>query len=351
MSVTLETNRGDVLARFNESVRDFCNQALLSFSPEGVHLYGKDSAGIVNVQYNLPADKIRSEKQGNYQCNGQCIEVCIDTKMVAKCVSSVSCGDLVSFSVDPEENPDFLTIRCQNPVNGKCSNWTVITPTMFDDPVMKNSIEACGYNVELVMSSLLFHDMMRDLSKSDADSVRVYCDGSRLVLEAKGTHIKSSFEVKKGSEIAHFEYKGKESDKWPVIECFSMMNLERVAKAKNVGPQISIFLKGNFPIAFAYKADIGVLSYIISPRDDDDWMENPQLKAMPSAVEEIKGLSSRSRPTFSKKRGGGPASTIKIEAEEEEVEDEDIVSTDDDQDDEEDEACAKKMPPVKRFKK
>lgn len=301
-SASIETNRGDVLSGFHEACRDFSREARLVFAPEGVHLYGRDSAKIVLVQYSLPAVAIRASGQGKYKCGAECVEVGIDTKIVANCLSSVACGDLVGLSVDMEEEPDRLVIRCQNPISGKRSCYKVVIPVIPDDPIARNPVESCGYNSELVMGSLLFHDMIRDLTKSDSPSVRVCCDGKRLVLFANGRNIKAAFEVRVGTDSSRFVYNAKKEDRWPVCECFSINFLQKVAKAKGVAQNISIYLQPNFPIAFSYKTDIGSLSFMITPRDDEEWTENPEARTMPSTSDDISGIVPRQRSNGSKKR-------------------------------------------------
>ena len=301
-TASIETNRGDVLSGFHESVRDFSRESRLVFTPEGVNLYGRDSAKIVLVQYSLPAALIRASGQGKYHCNSECIEVGIDTKIVANCLGSVSCGDLVGMSVDMDEEPDRLVIRCQNPISGKRSCYKVIIPEIPDDPITKNPVEACGYNSELVMSSLLFHDMMRDLTKSDSQSVRVCCDGKRLVLFANGRHIKSAFEVRVGHDSSHFVYAPKKGDRWPVCESFSLSFMQKIAKAKGIAADISIYLQPNFPIAFTYRSPIGTISFMITPRDDEEWTENPSTRVMPAASDDIHDIVPRQRSNGSKKR-------------------------------------------------
>jgi proliferating cell nuclear antigen PCNA len=301
-SALIETNRGDVLSGFHEAVRDFSREARLVFTPSGVRLYGRDSAKVVLVQYFLPADEICASGQGKYKCDVECIEVGIDTKIVANCLSSVACGDLVGLSVNMDEEPDRLIIRCQNPISGKRSRYDVIIPEILDDPIDRNPIESCGYNSEITMSSLLFHDMIRDLTKSDSPSVRVCCDGKRLVMFANGRHIKAVFEVKVGTDSSRFTYNPKKEDRWPVCECFSINFLQKVSKAKGVAQNISIFLQPNFPIAFAYKTDIGSLSFMITPRDDEEWTENPESRIMPDTSDDISGIVPRQRSNGSKKR-------------------------------------------------
>jgi hypothetical protein len=303
-TASIETNRGDVLSGFHEACRDFSREARLVFTPEGVHLYGRDSAKVVLVQYSLPAPAICASGQGKYRCNTECIEVGIDTKIVANCLSSVACGDLVGLSVDMDEEPDRLVIRCQNPISGKRSLYKVIIPEIPDDPIARNPVESCGYNSELVMGSLLFHDMIRDLTKSDSPSVRVCCDGRRLVLFANGRHIKAAFEVRVGTDSSRFVYSQRKEDRWPVCECFSISFLQKVAKAKGVSQNISIYLQPNFPIAFAYKTDIGSLSFMITPRDDEEWTDNPSSRVMPITSDDISGIVPRQRSNGSKKRQG-----------------------------------------------
>lgn len=304
MSACLETNRGDILSGFSESVRDFAKEARLVFMPDGVHLQGKDSAGIVMVRYTFPASKINQDGHGRYSCSCPIIEIGVDTRMIAKCLNNVSCGDLVGFSVDTECDPDMLTIRCQNAVTGKRGTLRVTTPTpeMPDDPITHNSIESCGYNSEITMSSTLFHEMMRDLNKSDATSVRLCCDGGRLVLVANGRHIKAAFEVKCGKDQSQFSYVPKPSDRWPVCECYSMSFLQKVAKAKGVSQYISIYLQPNFMVGFAYKTCVATLSYMICPREDEEWLENPATRVMPPPSEEIVGILPRTRMTSGKKK-------------------------------------------------
>lgn len=304
MSARLETNRGDILSGFSEAIKDFSREARLVFTPEGVQLYGEDNAGVVMVQYTLPIALITANEQGKYQCSCPSIEVGVDTKTMAICLGSVTCGDLVSFSVNLDEEPDRLVMMCQNPSTGKRSCYNVVTPESPENSVARNPIESWGYNSELVISSILFHDMMRDLAKSDTMSVRVCCDGKRLVLNANGRHIKASFEIRNGTELSHFVYNPKPSDRWPVCECFSMSFLQRVAKAKGVAQYISVHMQPNSPIAFAYKTAIGTLSFTIAPREDEEWIENPSTRMMPSPTDDIKGITPRARALIgSKKRG------------------------------------------------
>ena len=184
-----------------------------------------------------------------------------------------------------------------------------MTPDIEDDAVSGVVIETLGYNSKIVMSSHLFHDMMRDLAKTylceykpDDKAVRVCCDGNRLVLVANGKLISSSFEVRRESSPmpqnaqikGNFSYEPNTKDRWPVCERFAMSHLQKVAKAKNISSEITILMQPNYPIVFSYKSAIGVMSYIISPKDDDEWLANPELRVLPPESIEISGLNIQS---------------------------------------------------------
>jgi hypothetical protein len=344
MSALLETNRGDILSGFHESARDFCREAHIVFGHDGVHLYGRDSANVGLVQYKLSVHNIEINCQGKYRCGTECIDVGINTKIVASCLSSVSCGDLVGFSINMDSEPDRLVIQCQNPTSGKKSCYKVIIPEVPDDPIARTPIESCGYNSPIVMSTLLFHDMLRDLTKSDATEVRVCCDGKRLVLYANGRHIKAAFEVQHGDDLSHFEYTKKASDRWPVCECFSIGYLQRVAKAKSLSQKIAIHLKPDFTIAFVYDTPLGALIFTVTPRDDAEWLETPSTRVMPPPLDDISSISPRHRTS------GAKRSKIVV-SEEEELAEEDGDAEEEEEEEEDESGCKEEgamQPPSKK---
>lgn len=324
----LETNRSDVLSGFHESARDFCREAVLTFDRDGMRMYGRDSAKVVLVQYFLPSKLIAKEGQGKYDTDEDAgpIEIGINTKIVANCLGGVSCGDIVGFSLDLDDDPDRLSIRCQNDVTGKKSHYRVITPdkkAIFPEGPLHVDIESKGYNSPITVSSQLFHDMLRDLTKSDAISLRVCCDGNRLVISAPGRHVRAMFEIRASDSTSGFAYAPKQGDRWPVCECFPMNYLQKVAKAKNLSRDVSLYLMPDFPIAISYKTDIGTISYMIAPREDEEWAENPASKSMPPPSSDIVGIESRPRNACTAvKRDEKPKKKDEqIESDEEEEED------------------------------
>ena len=295
MSALLETSHGDTLSGFAEAARDACKEGRLVFARDYVQILGSDSAQTVFFTFKLSKGNIMANGEGKYHCTSSNIEVGVDTRMLASCLSGVSVGDLVGFEVDTENDPDRLTIRCQNPQTGKKACWRVLTPELPEDSFSRDSIDQLAYNNEIVVSSLLFHDMLRDLTKSDATDISICCDGERLVLVANGRNIRADYELHKGKDPSNFQYTPKSSDRWPVIECFAMSLLQKVSKAKSVAPFISICLQPNFPVSFSYKTAIGTMTHLITPRENEEWLENPDSRCMPPRTSEIKGIPQRQR--------------------------------------------------------
>lgn len=322
-SAYLETTDGCILSSMHESIRDFIREGSITFTPTGVQLHGRDSAKIVIVRYNIDADLVRKDGKGKYECTVPLIRIGINAKLVAVCLRSVSNGDLVRFVVDQEKMPDKLTIMCQNKSTGKKSCFNIVTPDVEEDPMANSVFESFGfgYNSPIEMTSALFHDMMRDLAKTfmceyrpDDKAMRVCCDGNRMVLIANGKLINSAFEVMRGDASAstganvsaatssttkdalaqqqqpagYFKYTPDvNTDRWPVCERFSLPLFQKVAKAKGVSNCIQIRLQPSFPIIITYKTSIGTLSYIITIKDDPEWISNPSSRKMPGVLEDI----------------------------------------------------------------
>jgi hypothetical protein len=273
MAVSISTDQGDRLKTAFESMRDFVSEVRLSFRRDGIELLGQDKAHVVLVRYILPAKKIRDTGgQYMYEASAPAVEVGIKTKLVANSAKCASPGDMVSMGVDPEI-PGRLVFTCQN--GAKMSRWEIVTPELPEDIVDPDTIDAVQYSGSVTMSSALFHDMIRDLSTADAMTVKLCCDGQRLILSTEGLMTRVSFEVADGQQqqqqnklTASFDKKS--ATEWPVCESYALTFLQRIAKAKNICSKVTIFLKPGYPAAFVYNSPIGSFTYIVMPRDEED---------------------------------------------------------------------------------
>ena len=268
----MSTDQGDRLKTAFESMRDFVNEIRLTFKKDGMELLGQDKGHVVLVRYMLPAKKIR-DTGGSYEHNAaDTVEVGLRTKLVANVLKCSSPGDTVSLSVDPSI-PDRLVFTCQN--GAKVSRWEIVTPSVADDDLdSEETVERLHYSGSVTMSSALFHDMIRDLSTADALTVKMCCDGTRLVLSSEGLMTRVSFEVvdcRGGVQQKTAATFSRNNDgAWPVCESHGITFLQRIAKAKNICSRMTIHMKPDFPTAFVYDSPIGTLTYIVAPRDEED---------------------------------------------------------------------------------
>jgi len=324
MSAKLITNQGDRLKAVFESIRDYIGEVRIIFREQGLEFVGQDSPKVVVFRYVIVAKSIRAVG-GSYTFNSpRPIEVSVKTRAIAAHLRCSSPRDVISFEIDPAI-PDRLIFNVQN--NDKNSRADIVLPTP-DGPIVDveefNSLKWYG---AVTMSSSLFHDMIRDLSSADPNPalVSLYCDGYTFTLTADGLMSKVTFTVSdkqqpaapaaRGGETAAIVGGGKkqradtpqgprktdsedsssepeeeeaeketveeqvtsgvlfrrtEASQWPVAARYPISFMQRVAKAKNVCGKISILLRADYPVAFVYDSQIGVLTYIISPREEED---------------------------------------------------------------------------------
>lgn len=206
MAVELVCDQGDRLRLVLESVHDFAGEARITFRPHCVEVIGQDTAHVVVVRYVLTSKKIR-EIGGSYEFSNPAspdspIEVGIRTKVVAGCLKCSPPGDTVSIRVDPAIHGKLILVS-RNAT--KITRWEIVTPTLSDDDVDSGSLESLSYSGSITMSSGFFHDMLRDLSTASSSTVKLYCDGTRLVLTSDGLMAKVSFEVTDSRETRKSE--------------------------------------------------------------------------------------------------------------------------------------------------
>lgn len=277
--VLFSTDQGDRLRTAFESMRDFVNEIKLKFSKSGIELLGQDKAHVILLRFVLPAKKIR-DTGGTYEHNAaETVEVGVKTKLIATCLKCAAPGDTVSLGIDPAVQ-GRLILTCRN--GSRLSRWEIVMPEMPDDEIESDVIDRVHYSGSITMASSLFHDMIRDLStardpsSTEPATVRLCCDGSRLVLSAEGIMTRVSFEVVDETSGASFLKSSTGGAAWPVQETYAIVFLQRIAKAKNICSRITIHVRPNFPAAFVYDSPIGTLTYIVAPRDEDDLEPPPK---------------------------------------------------------------------------
>lgn len=329
MTARCETDQGDRLKAALESLRDFLNECSFKFSPGGIELVGQDRAKVVAIRYLLPASKLR-ETGGFYECSEpKGIEVGIKTKAVANCLKCSTAGDTVSIGVEPRA-PGKLVIMCRNA--SKVSMWEVVTPIVPEDCTSEASIESLKFSGSVTMPSSLFHDMVRDLATAEEPTVRLYCDGKRLVLTSDGPMTKMTFELSSGDDRMNTQFRETEG-RWPVDEIYPLTFLQKIAKAKNICSRITVHLRPDFPAAFVYDSPIGSLTYLVAPREEDPGRPKvppplPSLPVIPRSKKRSLPPSSSSCTAEPKKRRRVPEIKKEEEPEEEEGEEEEEIISD-----------------------
>lgn len=278
MSAKLVTNQGDRLKAVFESIRDYIAECRIVFREVGMEFVGQDSAKVVVFRYVIVAKSIRAVG-GTYTFNSPTptIEVSAKTRAIAAHLRCSSPRDIISFEIDPAV-PDRLIFNVQN--NDKNSRAEIVLP-MSNGPNADVEFDSFKWYGAVTMSSSLFHDMIRDLSSVDPEPplVALYCDGYTFRLTAEGLLSRVTFTVSDRQQQQQQQeddggggvsFKRNDAGRWPVAATYPISFMQRVAKAKNVCGKISILLRAEYPVACVYDTQIGMLTYIISPRVEED---------------------------------------------------------------------------------
>lgn len=314
------------------------------FRPDNVEFIGQDNARVVVFRYIIQAKNIKS-LGGVYEFESpRNIEVSVKTRSIAAHLRCSSPRDTITFEIDPNL-PDRLVFKVQN--SEKDSRAEIVLPSPDGPMVDTEDYDQFRWNGMITMSSSLFHDMIRDLSAADPypPLVHLDCDGYTFRLTADGLMSKVVFTVvdkqnqqppsatppqpvktekpkEEGGEGEEKEpqngevedaatlgvlFKRAGSNGWPVSASYPISFMQRVVKAKNVCGKISICVRENYPIAFVYHTQIGMLTYIITPRVEDDMGEisvPPGANKRAAAIQTVSPSSTRQQPWQKRRRGG-----------------------------------------------
>ena len=353
MAARLSTNQGDRLKAVFESIRDYISECRLIFRPETVEFVGQDSAKVVVFRYIIQAKSIRTIG-GVYEFDSsKNIEVSVKTRSIAAHLRCSSPRDTITFEIDPNI-PDKLIFKVQN--SEKDSRVEIVLPVPDGPTADTEEYNQFRWNGVVTMSSSLFHDMIRDLSAADPypPLVHLYCDGYVFQFTANGFQSKVVFTVSDQSESQHqqqqlaavvpkkegepaaaglsrsdreeeeekvgekgdqtaaaasagVQFRRAGSNGWPVSASYPISFMQRVIKAKNVCSKISICVREDYPIAFVYHTQIGILTYIITPRVEEDVMDSIS-GPPPGANKRQEAETGAPRQTWQKRRRGGKTS-------------------------------------------
>lgn len=303
MSAELCTDQGDRIKTALESLKDFGPESIIVFRRNEVELIGQDHAKVVDIRLLLPADKIK-ETGGyyKYDCADDKIELGIRTKVVATALKRFSPGDRVVIGARRGVQREFY-VSCKN--KGKNFTSEIIAPVVGgpDGTQMVATPSVSGmfkYNGSIIMNSAMFHSIVGDLITAEPPVIMFDCDGKTLRLSGEGMFSKSCVEIGDSKVIAAGSDRKKLGDddddddkkqhqrntavfqkevpgSWAVHESYATCHLQRIAKAKNMAPRITLSIAQGVPASFEYDTPIGRLTYIVCARTVED-IDDPKFK-------------------------------------------------------------------------
>jgi hypothetical protein len=273
MSTELSTDQGDRIRTAFESMKDFGTEGVIVFTRESVEIIGQDRAKLVDVRFSILSSKIR-ETGGDYGYAGgePFIRLGIRTKAVSSALKRFSQGDIVAIGANIG-NTYELHVSCRS--EGRKFVCKLVAPDPLEDLPPTSALRSIKYKGSITMSSTVFHSIIGDLSTSDAEMIEIRCDGRDLKFSAKGLFSKTSVTIQDANVIQGLSDNNGQQDSWDVCESFSTIHLQRIAKAKNIAPRIIVSIGSNLPAMFEYETPIGLLTYLVCPRDKNVFCNSP----------------------------------------------------------------------------
>lgn len=287
MSAELCTDLGDKIKTAFESLKDFGPESIIFFRPKGVELVGQDHARVVDIRFLITAEKIR-ETGGTYVYDSKEpeIQLGIRTKVVAGALKRFSPGDKVIIGAKKGEAREFY-VCCKN--KGKIFRSEIIAPLLASETeVPVNIKDRIEYNCSITMSSSVFHSIIGDLVTADPPVITFECDGKTLKLSGEGMFSKSAVEIGDSKVIGEESGPSAEFKSSKVVavrENFATAHMQRISKVKNISGRVTVSVLQGAPGSFEYDTPIGVLTYLVCPRNVDD-IDDPRLRP-PQSTEPV----------------------------------------------------------------
>ena len=203
--VFLRTSQGEKFRIAHDPIKALGREAIMFFTERGLEVNSQDHAGCILTRYIIPAENIRktggeysyfnSHWDLNTKTSPPPIIVAVDATQMSSCLRYITSGDTWTLSWT-EENPSKVTMTCANGHRNGRRRWDVNTIDPQDImSEQRKLLDRSSYSASVIFRSYLLHEMIRDLSISDALRVRIDCDGHRLVLSTEGPLIRAQYEV------------------------------------------------------------------------------------------------------------------------------------------------------------
>jgi hypothetical protein len=298
-----------------ESASWFVHEVNLQFSPAGLEMLRADNTDVLFVGLHFPVERIL-ETGGiyDYDTDQPRVNVGVNLKMISAMLKRTSVDDTIGFVVDADE-PGFIKIIEANTRTTKYS-LNKLRTIHISDTDQYNDLNNVKYTSSIVMESTMFADIIKKLDIVDSDSIRVWCDGKRLVFSSRSSFVESTLQVEL-SEDSSMPVTSKAPDgvlvaavksvepginpaehstvipqcppgdkitpagiitngaaaedgqtvRWPLDEEYPKDFLVRIAKAKNASRKITMHLSKFFSaLTMSYDTYIGSLRFILAPK-------------------------------------------------------------------------------------
>lgn len=309
--IEFRSYHSDKIKAMFESADVFVQEVKLRFTENGLYFISNDNIGIVLIALYLPSSFIR-ETGGKYIYNTKmpCVDIGLNLKYLADLLKRTGQDDTIGFHVDVMDDENITIIEA-NAKTKKYSEHKLRQITVADT-VDYEELNKVTYETSILMDSTMFNDNIKKLNIIKSETVRLWCDGERLIMMSKGAFAETKIQIvcKKSDPTpqssTQYEVEpnqipqvstGTTADesssqnqmgmmgnatsdlsdvnqnlqmgqtiKWPMDQEYPKEYLTKIAKAKSVSRKIALLLSKRCPaLTLVYDTFIGSIRYILAP--------------------------------------------------------------------------------------
>lgn len=264
----LRLEKGGVLKKVLEAIKDLVNDANFDCSASGFSLQALDSSHVALVSLLL-----RSEGFEHYRCDRN-FSIGMNLANVSKMLKCAGNEDIVTVKAD--DGSDSVTFMFESPTQDRIADFEM---KLMDIDSEHLGVPDTEYDVTVRMPSAEFATICKNLSTM-GDTVVISINKGGVTFSTKGdigtgnVTCRHNRNVDKPEEATIIEMQE------PVSLTFALRYMNAFTKATSLSDQVAISMSSDMPVVVEYKiAEMGYIRFYLAPKiEEEETMTNTNHK-------------------------------------------------------------------------
>jgi proliferating cell nuclear antigen len=251
-----KTVQACVLKVLMDSLSSLLVDTTLQFSADGVKLIELDNTHIVMIHVRLDARKFEE-----FYCETP-VNIGVNIGNLHTLLKTVNSSDTLTLFLSNDDR-NRLGIRVENEEKKTSTEFKL---NLLDLDAHEYTIPPVAFSAVTVLPSTYFQKIVRDMSYL-SDRVEIKNIGRQLILSCSGNFCQQETILRDTDEPDVPDDEGEEERDPTVINqgVFSLKYLVMFTKCSSLNPNISLFIRSEFPCICMYDMSLGSVRLCLSP--------------------------------------------------------------------------------------